>query len=127
MHAVCMHRMFKFSYNTDQLASERQELRSRENVDIGHITYIDVCQELDTVPIRLVIEQLKGTEVCLQHIGLNTRDVIAIMYALLVCLLLCVCVSLSLRLLDLDKKTFLTLYKYIDFYNPLLRTAFKLL
>uniref|UniRef100_K1R5P7 Uncharacterized protein n=1 Tax=Magallana gigas TaxID=29159 RepID=K1R5P7_MAGGI len=69
--------------DSDQLASERQELRSRENVDIGHITYIDVCQELDTVPIRLVIEQLKGTEVCLQHIGLNTRDVIAIMYALL--------------------------------------------
>lgn len=95
MHAVCMHRMFKFSYNTDQLASERQELRSRENVDIGHITYIDVCQELDTVPIRLVIEQLKGTEVCLQHIGLNTRDVIAIMYALLVRLLLCVCFVIS--------------------------------
>lgn len=92
-----MHRMLKFPYiyNTDQLASERQELRSRENVDIGHITYIDVCQELDTVPIRLVIEQLKGTEVCLQHIGLNTRDVIAIMYALLVCLLLCVCIVIS--------------------------------
>lgn len=95
MYAVCMHRMFKFSYNTDQLASERQELRSRENVDIGHITYIDVCQELDTVPIRLVIEQLKGTEVCLQHIGLNTRDVIAIMYALLVRFLLCVCIVIS--------------------------------
>lgn len=97
MYSVCMKRMFKFPYNTDQLASERKELRSRENVDIGHITYIDVCQELGTVPIRLVIEQLKGTEVYLQHIGLNTRDVIAIMYALLVCLHLGVCVLISVR------------------------------
>lgn len=99
MYAVCKKRKFKFpyNYNTDQLASERKELRSRENVDIGHITYIEVCQELGTVPIRLVIEQLKGTEVYLQHIGLNTRDVIAIMYALLVCLLLCECIVISVR------------------------------
>ena len=68
----------------DKNEIDRQELKSRENVDIGHITYMEVCQELGTVPIRLVKEQLKQTEVCLQHIGLNTNDVIALTYALLV-------------------------------------------
>ena len=68
----------------DKNEIDRQELKSRENVDIGHITYMDVCQELGTVPIRLVKEQLKQTEVCLQHTGLNTNDVIALTYALLV-------------------------------------------
>lgn len=46
---------------------------------------MEVCDELNTVPIRLVKQQLKESEICLQHIGLNTSDVIALMYALLVC------------------------------------------
>ncbi|XP_061174636.1 leucine-rich repeat-containing protein 74B-like [Saccostrea echinata] len=69
--------------NSDDIDKERQELKSRENVDIGHHTYMEVCQELNTVPIRLVQQQLKESEICLQHIGLNTNDVIALMYALL--------------------------------------------
>ncbi|XP_062584301.1 leucine-rich repeat-containing protein 74A-like [Saccostrea cucullata] len=69
--------------NSDDIDKERHELLSRENVDIGHHTYIEVCKELNTVPIRLVQQQLKESEICLQHIGLNTNDVIALMYALL--------------------------------------------
>lgn len=42
MYVVCMYR-FKFLYNIDQFVSERQELKSWENVDIGYIIYIDVC------------------------------------------------------------------------------------
>ncbi|KAK3092462.1 hypothetical protein FSP39_003093 [Pinctada imbricata] len=63
---------------------ERKKLLiTKENVDIGHHSYVEACQLLETAPIRKVKEQLKETEICLQHVGLNTKDVIALTYALL--------------------------------------------
>jgi len=39
---------------------------------------------LETSPIRLILQQLRGREIRLQHVGLNTKDTIALAYALLV-------------------------------------------
>lgn len=59
----------------------------RDNVDIGHHSYMEACSLLKTTPIRLVIDQLREREIRLQHVGLNTDDVIALSYALLVSLI----------------------------------------
>ena len=63
---------------------KQQQLITKENVDIGHHSYMEACQLLGTAPIRKVREQLTENEICLQHTGLNTKDVIALTYALLV-------------------------------------------
>jgi hypothetical protein len=55
-----------------------------EDIDIGHYSYIHACEQLGNPPIRKVFEQLQTTEISLQYVGLNTNDVIALTYGLLV-------------------------------------------
>ena len=56
----------------------------KEDIDIGHYSYIHACEQLENPPIRKIFEQLQTTEIRLQYVGLNNNDIIALSYALLV-------------------------------------------
>ncbi|XP_033735336.1 leucine-rich repeat-containing protein 74A-like [Pecten maximus] len=73
-------------YDTDLEDDDDEEEKykeRRENVDIGHVSYMDACQLLGSSPIRLILNQLREREIRLQHMGLNAKDTVALAYALL--------------------------------------------
>ncbi|XP_060062831.1 leucine-rich repeat-containing protein 74A-like [Ylistrum balloti] len=73
-------------YDTDLEDDDDEDEKNRErreNVDIGHVSYMDACQLLGSSPIRLILQQLREREIRLQHVGLNAKDTVALAYALL--------------------------------------------
>ena len=62
----------------------KTETMRRENIDIGHHSYTEACKQLETSPLRIIIQQLQGRDIHLQHVGLKPNDAIALSYALLV-------------------------------------------
>ncbi|XP_021371146.1 leucine-rich repeat-containing protein 74A-like [Mizuhopecten yessoensis] len=67
----------------NQRDEEVKNKERRDNVDIGHVSYIEACHILGSSPIRLILQQLREREIRLQHVGLNATDAVALAYALL--------------------------------------------
>lgn len=89
------------------MSSQRRETASRQNADIGHLTYETVCAKLGVMPLRSVIRQLPSCRLQLNHSGINNTEAKALAVTLLVtvkvmitlfyvvvCSCVCVCVSL---------------------------------
>lgn len=74
-----------YEYFLDEGESEDE---AKEDIDIGHYSYIHACEQLGNPPIRKIFEQLQTHEISVQYVGLNTNDVIALAYGLLVGILL---------------------------------------
>ncbi|XP_063429083.1 leucine-rich repeat-containing protein 74A-like isoform X1 [Mytilus trossulus] len=72
-------------FDTDLDASDEGESEdeAKEDIDIGHYSYIHACEQLGNPPIRKIFEQLQTQEISVQYVGLNTNDVIALAYGLL--------------------------------------------
>lgn len=77
-HFWCIFVLFLFSDGNES------EDEAKEDIDIGHYSYIHACDQLRNPPIRKIFEQLQTNEIRLQYVGLNTNDVIALSYGLLV-------------------------------------------
>ena len=60
------------------------DAKCRENVDIGHHSYLEACRVLKTIPIRKVLTQLRTRDMRLQHIGMGTNDTKALAASLTV-------------------------------------------
>ncbi|XP_063429087.1 leucine-rich repeat-containing protein 74A-like isoform X3 [Mytilus trossulus] len=76
-------KLFQQEYIPAKTYEGESEDEAKEDIDIGHYSYIHACEQLGNPPIRKIFEQLQTQEISVQYVGLNTNDVIALAYGLL--------------------------------------------
>ena len=66
----------------NQKVREAHNSSTRENAGSGHLTYVEICEDLNITPIRRILDQFRLTEMRLVHVGMNVSDCKALACAL---------------------------------------------